>query len=374
MANKLAGKLKKIIENWLLKDNIDDGDDRFSINDINQEFIKSYGISDICLTEMYDDENKVYFSSSMLGKVFEIKVKSETKKIDVLSNLVLICDIPNGYCMQLLEKKTSDEHKFYMIVCSEGGYEDVNKINELNSVVADIESNLEDSFEVENLNPTDLICLIKGIVYGYPSIESSEKNYLDDVLIRTQICEPEEKEVLIGCNKNNINYMVGGDEYIGTFLGVKQYPVLEKDEDITKDDCNYVFDNLAERNKIIDNNQCVMFSVCIYNPVKKKYTKKDKSKIMVDERNKKCFFCIGYLLTKSDEQEHLESIEKFKKNMRDTDLFMDVIKNRQLGAMSLLIPMNLTVSAPIDADAMRLSKRVDVIEKKDLVSFVSFLD
>lgn len=75
MAFDFVGQLKRTIESWLLSDNL--GSSNYTdANIANRSFVESFGIEEMCLIEMYDDEQGVYFTPSIIGKCLSFKKKN----------------------------------------------------------------------------------------------------------------------------------------------------------------------------------------------------------------------------------------------------------------------------------------------------------
>lgn len=373
MAFDFVGQLRRTIESWLLSDNL--GSSNYTdANITNRSFIESFGIEEMCLIEMYDDKQGVYFTPSIIGKCLSFK----KKKIDgiFLEDLTKLIKekLPKGYSLQIFSygyKDSLEGHEFLISVSCSGGIEKEEEIDGLVKTFNELENSVKDIVDdVFNVSPSFLLDYINKIFFPEEQFTSVACPYYQvDRLIREQLIKSEDV-VKVSCETDRINYLNTrtNKSYSSSLLGVQQYPILKDEKRLDVDFYNNV---LKGRNA--DNvPEIVLISVGVYNPKEEHKEKPTISEIMSNRLGVYSFICC---FSQNDPKERMvDNVEKVKDRLSRIDYKYSVLKNRQLGALSMLIPLHLDSEVVKQIEKMKVLHRVSELSRTDFLPLLFCLN
>lgn len=366
MAFDFGVKIRKMIESWLLSDNL--GSSNYTdANIANKNFMQSFGIEEMCLIEMYDSEKGVYFTPSVMGKflVFN-KTVINGGFLEKLTSLIKD-KMPKGYSVQISTygyKDTIDGHKFLLSMSCNGDIEKEEQIDKLVEDFKIIEDHVKEiADELISVNPSYLLDYLNKIFYAEEQFSSIAcPYYLPNKLIREQLIDSSEK-VKVSCSRDKIDQtnLKTNKSYSMSVLGVQQYPILQDEKTLETS----FYDDVLSDNSITSEVDIALISVGIHKPDEEIGSNATVAEVMKNKIGVYSFICC---FTENDPKENIiEHTEAVKEHLACIDYKYSIVKNRQLGALSMLIPLQLDNQAIDQVERMKVLHRVNEISRPDLL-------
>lgn len=373
MAFDFVGQLRRTIESWLLSDNL--GSSNYTdANIANRSFVESFGIEEMCLIEMYDDEQGVYFTPSIIGKCLTFKKKNiDGVFLEELTGLIKD-KLPKGYGVQIFSygyKDSLEGHEFLLSVSCSGGIEKKEEIDSLVETFDGIESSIKDiADDTFKVSPSFLLDYINRIFFPEEQFTSVVcPYYQNDKLIREQLIKSEDT-VEVSCESDRIHYLnkKTNKSYSSSLLGVQQYPILKDEQRLDVD----FYNNVLKGENTENDPEIIMVSVGVYNPKEEYKEKPTVSEIMGNKIGVYSFICC---FSPNDPKERiLDNVEKVKDKLSHIDYKYSIIKNRQLGALSMFIPLHLDSNIINQIEKMKVLHRVSELSRTDFLPLLFCLN
>lgn len=365
MQFNFLAQTKKIIESWLLSDNLGAVDNTDG-NLKNTEFIKDFGINEMCLLEMYDDKNEVYYTPSIVGKGLVFTKKEVGGEFLEGVRCIFSEHLPQGYGVQLLSQKNEGgECEVVLSLSCSGWVSDEEVVAELVRVFSTIEEKITNiSDKVEKLTPSYLLNYLNKIFYPSTFFDQKYcKNYLNNELIREQLLNWLDGSV--ACEKDRVDYIKDGDVlYSSTLLAVQQYPILKDEKNLKAD---FYTKLLSDSNAILRDRkkEKVLVGVGIYNPV---ITQKKEPLIEDIVSSKLCVYSFACLFYDNNTQDNKNIIvQDFKDQMMRIEYQYSTFKNKQLAGLGMFIPLQLDERTIKEVEKMRVAHRIEELKRTDIL-------
>lgn len=351
---KFLSNLRSKIEGWLINDTLNNTNFT-NINKDGDDFIKKFGVNQLCLLEMFDEQTKCFYGSDVAGFGFVLTSTSPNQQYDELQYqlLIEIAHItPRGFGVQI----TSVNGQLIVSVSCNTAFTNQEAVNAMIAVQLSLFEHLQKGFAVCYLDAEELINISSQILYPNRLINAAKTQrltYKDAYFVRDQLA-PERAKIEV--NKDALLYEIDGKKFKTAGLSVRQYynaqniqPTLEQYQQIIND-------------KVIDFANAVV-TMGIYNPAE---SKKPKGMSEHEHHYKQKLQVYHVLLAVTPDDAPIDNTENVTAAMRLLEYHMEPVNNRQLGTLFFSLPMGLGEAMATDIYDLRLCKSVDTLHIHDL--------
>lgn len=342
---KMLSRVRSKIENWLINDTLNSSN-YTNINEDAQHFIDTFGINQLCLLEMFDNQTKCFYGSDVAGFGFLLSTKSYQE--DQFQTLV---DIPHklkrGFGVQI----TSIKQTIIVSVSCNVAFTNKEGVKKMLEAQEELCKHLKSAFEIELLTAEDLININSQILYPNRLIGSQQDRlkYHDVFFVRDQLAQ---EEVEIQSCKDKLIYSMFDDSYSLSCFGIRQYFAQELLVNI-KDYEKFIHDHP----NIFEN---TIVTLGIYKPLEKKRPKN----ISAYEHRYQQKLQVYHLIIKANQNVSDDCLIDV---MRSLDFKVSLVSNRQLASLFFSLPIGLGEAMISDIYDLRLCKSVDSLHYHDLI-------
>lgn len=369
---KMLSNLKRKFELWLLSDTLG-SQNLTNANDSSNAFLEKFGIHQLCLIEMFDQESKIFFSPKTAG--FGFIVKCEAVNVSQLVSLTSFSELIDAGFGLLISRITTNNHEPQNIIISvscEAAYTDEKTINVLLDIKDKLFKKLSESFDqVSELEAVDLIeFLVKvfnpKLMFGSHSKLSYDNSYfIKDQLVVGKQLSLDKTNIVV--EKDFIEFEEGNKVIRNIGFGVQRYFNRHKEYDESYYE-NYLQETLSMSDTVI------VTTLGIYNPLTIFKTKKDQATNEAYFKQKLQVFHIMNCYIEGD-RKNIESktklmIDDFKRLMGHMNYQVAIVSNRQLGNLFFSVPTNLNGDIANDIYSLRLSTSTTKVLAHDLLPIV----
>lgn len=355
---KLFADIRTKIEQWLIDDVLDGSDVYTNTNADSNDFVRRYGVNQLCLLEMYDDASKNFYGSDAAGFGFTASFSGQitAAQLEVLKKL--IDELQEGFGVQI--SSLSNQQELVVTATYDVAFSDNSNVSKMNQVKAEMVSLLSTAFVVKEFTADDFLSYVSKLCCPKYFWQDLHLSYDDDFFIRDQILSADDIDVA----KSHISF-ASEEPVIMTAWGVQQYFSKQVE---AFDVQNYMefLDKGLVINAFHEQEEILLLTMGAFKPVKRHQSN------FVDIKKQNLHVYHTALHFKQNEKKESKSelasdaVSDVQRQMRLYDYTMSVIRNRQLAALMFSLPMSLSAKTVEDIFSLRLSKNVKSVSLNDV--------
>lgn len=355
---KIFANIRTKLEQWLIDDVLDGSDVYTNTNAESNDFVRRYGINQLCLLEMYDDTSKNFYGSDAAGFGFAVSFDDQitAAQLEVLKKL--IDDLQEGFGLQI--SSVSNQQKLIVTAAYDVAFSDNSNVSKMNQVKAEMASLLSTAFVVEDFTADDFLSYATKLCCPKYFWQDLHLAYDDNFFIRDQILSAD----VINVAKSHISF-VSDEPVVMTACGVQQYFSKHIEAFDAQNYMEFLDKDLVV-NAFREQEEILLLTLGAFKPIKKHQS----NFVDIKKQNLHVYHTALHFKQnkKNDSEDELASdaVSDVQRQMRLYDYTMSAICNRQLAALMFSLPMSLSAKTAEDIFSLRLSKNVKSVSLNDV--------